>query len=152
MFEDEFGCFYGSLEQPLLHGRSRPCASRFFTFNLCMKRLPMPAEGAVLFLLLRTAVSGVCASCVSDCISNVTAATATDAARRWLELCHAGTRECEGTHVPPYLCCCPLTRLVQWSGEAVSVACGGLSAQRPSGAAEAPCSPAVPDAHRSSRL
>ena len=43
----------------------------FFTFNLFMKRLPAAPEGAILFKLLRSAVAGVAASCVSDCISNV---------------------------------------------------------------------------------
>ena len=43
----------------------------WFTFNLLSARLPAAPEGAILFKLLRTAVAGVSASCVSDCISNV---------------------------------------------------------------------------------
>lgn len=42
----------------------------WFNFNYCMARLPAPPEGVLLLKLLRTAASGVIASCVSDCVSN----------------------------------------------------------------------------------
>lgn len=43
----------------------------FFTFNFAMAHLPQPPAGALLYKLMRTAVAGVAASCVSDCVSNV---------------------------------------------------------------------------------
>jgi len=43
----------------------------FFTFNLFMARLPAAPEGVLVLKLLRTAISGVAASTVSDCVSNV---------------------------------------------------------------------------------
>lgn len=43
----------------------------FFTFNFAMAHLPAPPPGALFYKLLRTAVAGVAASAVSDCVSNV---------------------------------------------------------------------------------
>jgi hypothetical protein len=43
----------------------------FLTFNFAMAHLPAPPPGVLLYKLLRTAVAGVAASCVSDCVSNV---------------------------------------------------------------------------------